>query len=68
MVESEPVLDDLVFKRIKEGDCSIDDLLKMKKEYDIDILQLGRSIQRLKEVNLIKRDGNKYIINDEIQI
>jgi predicted transcriptional regulator len=63
MAIEEPLLDEVVFKKIKSGNGSFDSILSIKKEYNISILKIMGTIQRLEENNIITRSNNKYVIN-----
>lgn len=62
MIFKEPELDEIIFEKIKNGKCTIDDILTLKKEYKISIIEIVESLQRLEDNNIIKRSNDKYII------
>ena len=59
-----PFLDELIFTKVKNGNGTYDDILNLKKEYNITILEIVGSLQRLEDNNIIKRLNNKFKISD----
>ncbi len=62
---NEPLLDKRIYQIIKEGKGTFDDILSLKKELNVDAIQLGRAIERLTNYDLIKRQGDRFIINNK---
>jgi hypothetical protein len=59
----EPLLDEIVYEKIKSGNGSFDSILGIKKEYNISILKIMGTLQRLEENNIITRFNDKFVIN-----
>jgi hypothetical protein len=64
MNNSMTFIDDLIYKLIREGKNTVDDILALKKKYDLDIVKISESIKRLEQYHLIIRDENKFLILD----
>ncbi len=62
MIFKEPELDEIIFKKMKSGKGTFDDILTLKKEYNINIIEIAESLQRLEDNYIIKQLNDKYII------
>ena len=62
MVIKQLSLEDALLQKIKDGNGTIDEILSLKKEYDIDIIELIKSLENLINSNRVIQLGNKFKI------
>jgi hypothetical protein len=64
---NEPKIDEMLYNWIKMGYNSVDDLMKLKHDYELDTIAFVEALTRLEEFNLITRTKNKFLVNGTIE-
>ena len=64
MVVQEPKINEMLYNHIKMGHNSIDELMKLKTDFNIDIIEFVEALNNLEDNNLITRLKDRFFIND----
>jgi hypothetical protein len=65
---NEPKMDEMLYNWIKKGYNSVDDLMKLKQDFQLDTIAFVEALTRLEEFNLITRIKNKFLINGTFEV
>ena len=68
MVVQEQKVNEIVYNLIKTGHNTIDELVKLKNEYEIDIIEFVEALGMLEDNNLITRTNDKFLISGTFDI
>lgn len=64
MGDSKQSLDELIYSWIKDGHNSVDEILKLKQQYNLGIIEIVESLNRLEDYHIIKRNKDKLLISN----
>jgi hypothetical protein len=64
MEKSELSLEDLILNRIKDGNSTVFEIMSIARKYDVQIIDVSRTLRMLIDKNAISMSGNKFIINE----
>ena len=68
MVVQEQKVDEIVYNLIKMGHNTIDELVKLKNDYEIDIIDFVEALGMLEDKNLITRTKDKFLISGTFEV
>ena len=68
MVVQEQKVDEIVYNLIKMGHNTIDELVKLKNDYEIDIIDFVEALGMLEDKNLITRTKDKFLISGALEV
>jgi hypothetical protein len=64
MEKSEPSLEEIILKGIKDGNGMEYEIMSVARRYNFQIIDVRRALQKLIDNNKISKSGNKFIVNE----
>jgi len=65
MVKKHASLEEVLLQKIKNGEGTFDGILDLKKEYNINIVEVSRTLEKLIKSNSVIQLENKFVIKEK---